>query len=396
MRESPDSSSRKAKAEHLAQGTSALSRKSECEAYDAGGLRAGPAICMRMKDEYYEDAVSFERMHDALRKVCRNVRWKDSVAGFEWNGMARIYELQKELESGTYKISAYQHFKVYEPKERDITATRIRDRLVQMAFCDAGLLQDVSEHFIHDNCACQPGKGTDFALDRMTAHLRKYYAKHGCDGWVLKCDIRHYFPETPHEVAKAAMRKRVSDKRVMEMVEMVIDSFGDGRGIGLGSQFAQLIELAVLDDLDHYIKERLRVKHYIRYMDDFVLIHQDKEFLQRCLSEIREKIEAMGLELNKKTTMYPLRQGVKFMQWRFVITDTGKILRIMPSKKTGRIRRRLRKIVEKENAGEFPPGTSLQSLKSWEANAARGNTKRIIRNMEGYYRGLKGECNGKN
>lgn len=352
---------------------------------------------MRMKDEYYDEAVSFEYMYAALGKVCRNVRWKDSVAGFEWNGMTRIYELKKELENGTYRISPYQHFKVYEPKERDITATRIRDRLVQMAFCEAGLMEDITEHFIHDNCACQAGKGTDFALDRVTAHLRRYYAKHGCEGWVLKCDIRHFFPETPHETAKAAVRKRVRDPRVLQIVEDVIDSFSDdGVGIGLGSQFAQLIELAVLDDLDHYIKERLRVKHYIRYMDDFVLIHNDRDYLKHCLAEISAKLEGIGLHLNKKTTMYPLRQGVKFLQWRFVLTDTGKILRIMPSKRTGRIKRRLKKIVEKEKAGDFPPGTALQSLESWKANAARGNTKRIIREMEGYYESLKGECNGEN
>ena len=386
----------KAKAVHLAQGMAVLPRKSERQAHDAGGLRAGPAICMRMpmKENYYDKAMSYDQMHKALKRVCRNVRWKDSVVGFEWNGPANICKLQDEVAGGRYVISEYQHFKVWEPKERDITATRIRDRLVQMSFCEAGLLEDITEHFIRDNCACQPGKGVDFALDRMTAHLRRYYQKHGSEGWVLKCDIHHYFPETPHETAKAAMRKRISDPEALKMVEQVIDSFEGDKGIGLGSQFAQLIELAVLDDLDHYIKEKLRVKHYIRYMDDFVLIHEDKEFLRRCLAEIRERVEALGLQLNQKTTMYPLRQGVKFLQWRFIVTDTGRILRIMPAKKTKRIRKRLKRLVEKEKAGEFPPGTAQQSFESWRANARRGDTKRIVRNMAVYYSGLKGVCNG--
>ena len=90
----------------------------------------------------------------------------------------------------------------------------------------------------------------------------------------------------------------------------------------------------MLDDLDHFIKERLRIKHYLRYMDDFVLIHPDKSYLQECRKQIAARVGALDLELNKKTTLYPLRQGVCLMNWRFVISaDTGRILRYMNGKK---------------------------------------------------------------
>ena len=118
----------------------------------------------------------------------------------------------------------------------------------------------MTRSFIRDNCACQRGKGVDDALNRLTVHLQRYYRKHGATGYALKCDIRHYFAETPHEVAKAAIRKRLTDQRAAEYTDAIIDSFGGNMGIGLGSQVSQLTELAVLDDLDHYIKERLRFK----------------------------------------------------------------------------------------------------------------------------------------
>ena len=209
--------------------------------------------------EYFDSAIEFGNLYKALKEACRNVRWKDSVVGYEANGLKNTYRLRQDLLSGRYKISPYQHFKVYEPKEREIVATRIRDRQYQRALCNGGMYEDFVEHLIHDNGACQNGKGTDFTLDRMVAHLRKYYNKHGTEGWVLKCDIRKFFPSTSHEVAKMAVRKRISDQRAAQAVMDVIDSFGGDVGIGLGSQISQLVELSVLDDLDHFVKERLGI-----------------------------------------------------------------------------------------------------------------------------------------
>lgn len=341
--------------------------------------------------EYFDKAIEFGNLYKGLKKSCRNVRWKDSVVGYEANGLKNTYLLRQDLLSGKYKISPYQCFTIYEPKKREIVATRIRDRQFQKALCDGGLYDDITEHLIHDNGACQTNKGTDFTLDRLTAHLRRYYNEHGTQGWVLKCDIKKFFPSTPHEMAKEAITKRVSDERARQAVCDVIDSFGGDVGIGLGSQISQLVELAVLDDLDHYIKERLHIKHYLRYMDDFLLIHPDKEYLQECLTKIRELVEAKGLELNKKTTLYPLRQGVRMMNWRFVLTDTGRILRYMNNKKLGKQRRKMRKLIQKEANGRVPEGTTWNSLEAWKANAKRGTTFYQRQRMTHYYYELKGE-----
>ena len=326
-----------------------------------------------VEHNYFESAITYGNMRRALNRCCRNVRWKDSVVGYELHAPQNTHKLLESIRNGTYQISPYQHFTIYEPKKREIVATRIADRQVQMALCEAGLYDDFVEHFIYDNCACQKCKGTDFCLKRVKKHMVDFYRKHGSNGWVLKCDVHHFFPSTRHDVAKAAVRKRISDEKACEYVCNVIDSFGGDCGIGLGSQISQLVELAVLDDLDHYIKERLRIKHYVRYMDDFILINESKEYLMKCKAIIEAQLTSIGLELNEKTTIYPIKQGVKILQWRLFYTETGKVVMRMSSKKMGKQRRRLRKILIKEISGEYFKGTGHTSLVSWRANAARGD-----------------------
>lgn len=347
-----------------------------------------------MKENYFDKAMTYGNLREALRLVCRGVRWKDSVVGYELHAAQNTHKLIREIQSGKYKISPYQIFTIYEPKQREIVATRIRDRQVQMALCRAGLYEDITEHFIYDNCACQIGKGTDFALNRVKVHLLRYYTEYGSEGWVLKCDVKKFFPSTLHSVAKAAIAKRVRDPKARQMVFDVIDSFGGDRGIGLGSQISQLIELAVLDDLDHYLKERMRIKYYVRYMDDFILIHPDKAFLQECKKIIENLLHDIGLELNAKTTIYPLRQGVKFLQWRFILTSSGKIKMKMRGKKIGQERRRLKKLVLKEARGEVPEGTTWNSFQSWRGNAERGDTFYQVRRMNEHYDNMKGVLDG--
>lgn len=348
------------------------------------------------KKEYFDESMSYGNLRRALNRAAANVRWKDSVTGYELHAAQNTMKNMRAIRNGTYKLSPYQVFTIHEPKEREIVATRIADRQVQMALCEGGFYQDMAEHFIYDNSACQTGKGTDFALDRMRKHLREFYQKHGRDGWVLKCDVHHFFPETRHDVAKAAVTKRCSDPRAARMVFDVIDSFGGEKGIGLGSQISQLVELAVLDDLDHFIKERLRIRYYVRYMDDLILIHESKEKLTECREAIGAQLAAIGLELNEKTTMYPLKQGVKFLQWRFILTESGKIVQKMSSAKMGRQRRRLKKLLRRELNGEIPEGTAKNSLQAWKANAARGDTYYQQRRMTEFYYSEKARIkNGK-
>lgn len=342
----------------------------------------------------YEEIISFDNLYKGLKESCRNIRWKDSTVGYEGNALKNTYRLRQSLLSGKYKIDKYQHFTIYEPKQRDIIATRIKDRQFQRSLCNNGFYEQITKSFITDNCACLRGRGVDYTLNRLTAHLRRYYNEYGCEGWVLKCDIRHYFQSIRHDIAKEAIRKRITDKDIAYRACEIVDSFGE-IGLGLGSQVSQLVALAVLDDTDHFIKERLRVKHYVRYMDDFILISNDKAFLQRCRAEIEEKLNAMGLQLNGKTVLYPLRQGVKMLQWRFMLTPSGAVIRKMDKKKQGQERRKLKKLYAKEQSGEYAPGTTRESLISWLANADRGDTYHEQQKMILFYKEMEEKFNAK-
>lgn len=335
----------------------------------------------------YQEAISFESLYDGLQKSCRGVSWKDSVISYKMNGLKNTYKIRQSLLNETYEISKYQRFMIHEPKEREIIATRIKDRQFQRSLCDNILYPQMTKSFIRDNCACQKGKGVDDVLNRMDAHLHRYFRKHGSEGYVLKCDIHHYFAETTHEVAKAAVAKRVKDEDARRRVFEIIDSFGE-KGIGLGSQVSQLVELAVLDDFDHWVKECLHVRHYIRYMDDFVLIHESKEFLRECLDRIREKLKEIDLELNPKTGIHPLKQGVKFLKWRFILTTSGRVIRKMCRESVVRERRKLKKLYKMVLRDERTLTQLESSFQSWVANAQRGNSWHVIQNMERYLKGV--------
>ena len=318
----------------------------------------------------------------------RGVMWKDSVAGYSANGLKNTYALLKDLQNCTYKIRPYQCFVVVDPKRREVMATQIRDRQFQRALCDQYLYDELTRHFIYDNGACQKGKGVNFALDRMDTHLHQYYRKHGAQGYALKCDIHHYFASTKHDIAKAAMRKRIADDDAYKAVEQIIDSFGGDQGIGLGSQVSQLIELAVLDDMDHFIKERLGIKHYLRYMDDFILIHEDKQYLQYCLAELEKKLSALSLTFNKKTQIVPLSQGIIWLKWRFILTDSGKVVRKMSDASITRQRRKLKRMKHLVDEGKISVEDVRQSMESWTAGANRGNTRKIVQKMWALYHDL--------
>lgn len=332
--------------------------------------------------ETIETVLSFKELYRGLRKCRRNVMWKDSVAGYSLNALKNTYKLRQSLQKKTYRIDPYRTFQVHEPKKREIVATRIKDRQFQRSLCDNALYPSVAKRFIYDNCACLRGKGVDFALDRLNCHLQRHFRKHGRQGWILQCDIRHFFAETPHDVAKAALTKRVNCAESVAHACAIIDSFGGDRGIGLGSQVSQITQLAVLDDLDHYVKERLRIKGYIRYMDDFLLIHPDREYLKHCLNEITKHLAGLGLQLNKKTHIYQVKQGVVFLKWHFHLTATGKVVRRMSPRSIRRERRKLKKLKALLDEGRITMQDVHNNYQSWRANAMRGNTRKLLLVMD--------------
>ena len=364
-----------------------------------------------MNDKSVKEIVcNFGNLYKAMRRSKQNVEWKDSVAGFVKNGLVNCYKLKQQQENGTYEIDKYTIFDVYEPKKRRIVSTRIKDRVFQRSLCDNYVYKTVTKGFIYDNVACLQNKGTDFGLKRFKCHLQRFFRKNGLNGYILKCDLSDYFGSTPHETASDAIRKRISDEWSANEIDRIINSFNQGNnpnvGMGLGSQVTQIVELAVLDELDHYIKEKLKIKHYIRYMDDFILIHKDKEYLCYCKSQIYKRLTAIGLKLSeRKTHIQPVKQNIHFLGFSFRLTETGKIVMKILPEKISKERRKLKKLVGRVKAGIMTKAEVYQQYSAWKAHAsgrrkkkkgetnikryaARRNTYHLILKMDQFYKNL--------
>lgn len=321
-----------------------------------------------------ETVCDFERLYNAMNICKSGVIWKDSVAGWVKNGLIHCAKLEEQLNNGTYSIDEYSKFVIYEPKKRDIVSTRFKDRVFQRSLCDNYLTEQITKSFIYDNGACLRDKGTEFARKRLIAHMQKFFRKHGRNGYVLKCDISNYFGSTPHSVVKEKIRKLCADDWAYTEVCRIIDSFGTDDnpdvGMGLGSQTTQICQLAVLNDIDHGIKERKRIKHYVRYMDDFILIHEDKDTLKDCLKYVQEEMAKMGLKLSeKKTQIFPISQTIHFLGFSFHLTETGKVIKKVLRNKLSHERRKLKRMAALVDKGEMTRDKVDQCFESWLAHA---------------------------
>lgn len=339
-----------------------------------------------MNNEHPE-VTGYEALYRSMMKCKKGVMWKDSTAHFCLNGMTEVMKLEQSLMDGTYKERPGRTFTVYEPKKREILSISFRDRIYQRSLNDNAVYPMMAKSFIYDNCACQQGKGTDFAMNRLHAHLQRYYRKHGKDGWVLQCDIKGYYPNMPHEVAKKKFAKHLDEWTFAE-VKKILDRFEGDIGFNPGSQLIQIAGISVLDEMDHFIKEKLRIKHYIRYMDDFILISNDKQYLRNCLENIKEYLKERGFELNEKTSLYRMSQGIKFLGFRFVLTDTGKIIRLIKTESVKRERRKLRKLVQLAKKGKLTRKKVDQCYESYKAHARRGNTWKMLQRLDEFYKNL--------
>ena len=328
-----------------------------------------------------DEICSFKNLYKAMQLCKRGVMWKDSVAGYVMNALSRTYYLKNNLMHDPYKVGKYNRFTVHEPKERNIVSVNFKDRVFQKSLVDNYFYDEISRSFIHDNAACQIGKGTEHSRKRLICHMQRYWRKHGLEGYVLKGDLSNFFGSTKHDLAYSAVAKRVDDEWVKSVSKAVIDShvYGPQKGIGLepGSAVVQLIQLAVLDEFDHFVKEQLRIKYYDRYNDDFIMIHSDREYLKMCLSKVDEWMSTRGLTLNpRKTQIAKLSQGIKFLGFRFRLTDTGKVLMTLLPEKVSKEKRKLRKLVAKTKNGEISKEDVNGNFRSFKANISNSGKKR--------------------
>jgi hypothetical protein len=251
---------------------------------------------------------------------------------------------------------------------------------VQRCLCDNALIPIISPSFIYDNGASLKDKGIDFTLDRLEKHLHRYYRKHGSKGYVLTFDFSKFFDNANHEVIFRELEKVKGS--AFNYAKYFVDRFGK-TGLGLGSQVSQILALALPNSLDHMIKELLKIKYYGRYMDDGYLIHESKHYLRQCLSTIQNKCLTLGITLNpKKTRICKLKEGVSFLKMRFMLTDSGRVIRKLSRESITRMRRKLKSFARKLQSGVMTTEDVVLSYNSWRGHAQRCDSFRTLKNMD--------------
>lgn len=337
----------------------------------------------------YEETFTFENLYKSYLKARKGKRWKNTTKKYEANALEYTYFLYYQLNTKTYTLGEYNEFYVYEPKKRLIKSLPFKDRVVQHCLCDYYLEDVLEPHFIYDNYASRKNKGTHKGLERLEEFLRRFYRKSNINGYVLKCDIAKYFNSIDHDVLKRLLKKKVDEDELMELIETIVDSTPGTRGIPIGNQTSQLFAIYYMSEFDHYVKEKLKIKYYIRYMDDFILIYEDKEYLKYCKNKIEEYLnEELKLELNKKTQIFPLKNGIDFLGFHTYITSTGKVVRKIRKDSKERMKRKLKKFKKLYDCERITKDKIDASYNSWKGHAKHGNSYHLIRDMDEKYNSI--------
>jgi hypothetical protein len=326
---------------------------------------------------------SFESLHKAYRKAKAGKGFNGSCAKFQTMSLDGVHILKEQLENQTYRMNPYNEFKIYEPKERVIKSCSFKDKVVQHCLCDEILHPRLANEFIRTNYAGQIGKGTLYGMDCLKEQMAEFYEKHGLDGWILKCDITKFFYQIDHEILKDIVDYYFPDEYTTWLNHLFIDST-DGLGLPLGNQVAQVYALLMLNGLDHMITGELGMVYYGRYMDDFYLIHHDKEYLKWCLECIREMVASLGLSLNGKTQIVPFKCGIGFLGFHHYMTADGKYIRKIKGDNKRKIRKKIRTWGKLLKSGRMTKVQFYERYNAWKNHTLHGNCIKLCHSMDMY------------
>lgn len=339
---------------------------------------------MKRYGNLYHLITDWGNLQEAAAKAQKRKTKIACVTRFNKNLEAELLKIQQELQSKTYKPGAYKTFQILDPKPRIISAAPYRDRVVHHALCII-IARILEQSFIPDSYANRQGFGTHRALRRFIHFART-------SRYVLQCDIKKYFPSINHEILKIMLRNKIKCPDTLWLIDLIIDNSnpqeleneslpGDEfltpsqrkRGLPIGNLTSQLYGNVYLNGFDHFVKETLRVKKYVRYVDDFALFSDDKEFLEKARIGIEQYLECLRLEIHPiKSQLCETKHGATFLGFR-VLPDRIRVR----THNLRRGRKRLRRLQQECEAGKIQREDIQRSLNSWFAHLAHGNTWRL-------------------
>ena len=284
---------------------------------------------MKTYKNLYPKLCSLDNLESAFKKAREDKILLPYVIKFEENLEGELKKLHEELSFLSYKPNKLKRFIVMDPKTRTIHASAFRDRVVYHAIVN--ILEPIFDPtFIYDSHASRKNKGTHKAVERFDKFKRKIskngrlarnaYNKNHVTGYVLKADIKHYFDSVDHERLLEIIRRKIKDRNVIWLIKQILDNFEsqiNGKGMPLGNLTSQFFANVYLNELDQFVKNKLKAKYYIRYVDDFVILNNDKERLLEYKNKISKYLKYLKLELHpSKSNILPLRNGVTFLGYR--------------------------------------------------------------------------------
>jgi len=323
----------------------------------------------------------FANLLEAARKAQKGKRYRDNILAFNYNRESELLDLQATLLAQTYRPGAYRTFEIVEPKRRLISVAPYRDRVVHHALCNI-IAPLVEPSFIYDSYANRVGKGSHRALDRFIHFSRNRR-------FVLQCDLQKYFPSIDHDILKAVIRRKIKCKATLLLIDTIINNSneqppavfhfsGDDllssidrrRGLPIGNLTSQFFANWYLNPFDHFVKNTLRVKNYVRYVDDFALFSDSREFLQDARQAIEENLATLRLKIHPvKSQLFETRHGANFLGFR-VLPDRIRVR----TENLRRARQRLRRLHAEYAIGKLSLKELTQSLQGWEAHLKHGDT----------------------
>lgn len=339
---------------------------------------------MKTTGNLYQSICSFENLLHAAKNAQKGKRFQKNVLAFNANLEYELVQLRQELLAQRYTPGAYRVFTIYDPKKRDISAAPYRDRVVHHALCN--IIQPLFERtFIYDSYSNRIGKGTHRAVQRYQEFCRK-------NAYVLKCDIMKYFPAIDHEILKGEIRRTISCPETLWLIDRLIDFSnpqvnvdthfpGDDlftpiqrhKGLPIGNLTSQYFGNIYLNRFDHFVKEKLRCKFYLRYVDDFVVLANNKRRLWEIKHEIEIYLRQLRISLHQhKCQIHRTELGLTFLGYR-VFPE----FRLLKRENIVRTRRRLRRLQRGYRTGAMSFKDVSRSLQGWLGHAKFANTYRL-------------------